>query len=89
MHHGQGANAVIDQSIPIVLKLKHDGHDALCVAKLTRERGRLFAMPVRPKQGEQPYRPKLIRLDEPNVELVPGDKHRMPIYEYHGYVVVP
>lgn len=80
---------MIDRSIPVVLQLKHDGHDALCLANLKFEFGRLFAVPFRPKQRAQPYRPKSIRLDESNLELVPGENHGLPIYEYRGYVVVP
>jgi hypothetical protein len=80
---------MIDQSIPVLLQLKHNGHDALCVAKLIGEPGRLFAKPVRPTQAAQPYRPKMIRLDERNLELVQGKSLGKPIYEYRGYVLVP
>ena len=79
---------MIDQSIPVVLQLRHDGHDALCVARLQREFGSMYAMPVRPVQRLQPYRPKKIRLDEQALELVRGKELRAPIYEYRGYVLV-
>lgn len=80
---------MIDRSIPVVLRLKHNGHDALCVARLVLEFGHLLAKPIRPPQKAQPYRPKMIRLDERNLELVRGNGLGKPIYEYHGYVLVP
>ncbi len=79
---------MIDPSIPVILHLKHDGHDALCVARLHREFGNLYAMPVRPVQWLQPYRPKKIRLDEQALELVQDQGLHAPVYEYHGYVLV-
>jgi hypothetical protein len=80
---------MIDRSIPVVLQLKHEGRDALCVANLMLEPGRLFATPIWPAQWAQPYRPKLIPIEESNLKLVPGEKRGLPIYEYRGYVIVP
>ena len=80
---------MIDCTIPVVLQLKHDGQDALCVAHLNFDAGRLFARPFQPAQSSQPYRPKMIHLDERNLELETDAEVPQKIYKYRGYVVLP
>jgi hypothetical protein len=78
---------MVDCDLPVMLHLRHEGRDALCLARLRLEAGRLYATPFRPRHDEQPYRPDVILLEADGLELDAALKR--PIYQYRSAVVLP
>jgi hypothetical protein len=85
----QGEPTVVDESIPVLLSLRKDQEQTVCIARLVRQGQELFAVPFQPSQEMQPYRPRKIKLDEQSLELWPAHGPSPAIYHYRPLVMLP
>jgi|GEM_PF-4265919 len=80
---------MIDETIPVLFWLQHDNTITVCIGKLFRISGQLYAKPELPVQEKPSPHLARIKLDEHKLELQKDLGAGKAMYIHRGFVILP